>query len=199
VRPSSTHRFDTVTLWLHWVTAALVLAQFATALSLDHVAPSQIDGVLGVHRSTGVLLWLLTAARLAWRASLMQVPPPDDVRLRRLAARTVEYCLYLLLLVQPATGLADTVFRAHGFSLFGLAIPPLVARSKAIYHVAHSLHAVGGWLLASLIGLHSAAALFHGLVLRDQVLQAMLPRLGGGPAITPATDAVSRPVAADER
>ncbi len=174
---ASTPRFDMVTLWLHWITAVLVLAQFATVISLDYVEPAQIDLVLAVHRSTGLLLWGLTAARLIWRLTLMRVPPPDPKMplLQRLAARANEYALYLLLLVQPVTGLADSLFHARAFPVFGMTVPVLVAKSKPIYHAAHSLHEAGGWLLAGLVGLHTAAALFHRLVLRDGVLQSMLP------------------------
>ena len=184
---ASTPRFDTVTLWLHWITAALVVAQFATAISLGQVEPAQIDLVLAVHRSTGLLLWGLTAARLAWRLTLMRVPPADPKMpsLQRLAARTNEYALYLLLLVQPVTGLTDSLYRAHAFPVFGMTVPMLVAKSKPIYHAAHSLHEAGGWLLACLIGLHTAAALFHRFVLRDGVLQSMLPG-GQGRSVSPA-------------
>ncbi len=194
---ASTSRFDTVTLWLHWITAALVLAQFATALSLDHIDPSRIDLVLAVHRSTGLALWGLAAARLIWRLTFMRLPAADRAypRLQRLAARANEYAVYLLLLVQPATGLADTLFRAHPFSVFGLSVPILVAKSKPIYKAAHSLHEAGGWALAGLIGLHTAAALFHRLVLRDQVLQAMLPRFGR-PAEAVQPPAVKAPTGA---
>jgi cytochrome b561 len=173
---ASTPRFDAVTLWLHWIVAALVLAQFATAFSLDHVEPAQIDLVLAAHRSTGLLLWSLAAARLVWRLTLMQVPPADPKipRPQRHAARANQYALYLLLLVQPVTGLADSLFHAHAFPVFGMTVPVLVARSKPIYRAAHILHEAGGWLLASLVGLHTAAALFHRFVLRDGVLQSML-------------------------
>ena len=185
---ASTPHFDMVTLWLHWITAALVLSQFATALSLDQISPSQIDLVLAVHRSTGLLLWGLTAARLVWRRTLMRIPPTDPKMpsLQRLAARANEYALYLLLLVQPVTGLTDSLYRAHAFPVFGMTVPVLVAKSKPIYHAAHSLHEAGGWLLAGLVGLHTAAALFHRLVLRDGVLQSMLP---GGPrqSVSPIT------------
>ena len=37
-------------------------------------------------------------------------------------------------------------------------------------------HAIGAKALMALIGLHAGAALFHRLVLRDGVLQRMLPR-----------------------
>jgi cytochrome b561 len=185
---ASTPRFDAVTLWLHWITAVLVLCQFATAFSLDHLEPAQIDLVLAVHRSTGLLLWGLTAARLVWRLTLMQVPPTDPrmPSLQRLAARANEYALYLLLLVQPVTGLTDSLFRAHAFPVFGMTVPVLVAKSKPIFHAAHGLHQAGGWLLAGLVGLHTAAALFHRLVLRDGVLQSMLPA-GRRQSASPAT------------
>ena len=197
--PASPPRFDKATIWLHWITAALVLAQFATALSLDHVEPSHIGLVLGVHRSTGLLLWALTAVRLVWRLSFMRVPPADSARprLQRLAARANEYALYLLMLVQPATGLADSLFHAHPFPVFGLSVPVLVAKSKLIYKAAHSLHEAGGWLLAGLIGLHTTAALFHRLVLRDGVLQAMLPSFGR-PAGAAEPQAPSAPATANE-
>ncbi|MDQ2861186.1 MAG: cytochrome b/b6 domain-containing protein [Pseudomonadota bacterium] len=170
-------RFDVLTLWLHWLTATLVLAQFATAWSVDRVDPAQVDLVLAVHRSTGVLLWTLTVGRLAWRLTFMRLPPPAPTmpQLQRLAVRANEYALYLLLLLQPITGMVDSLFRAHPFPLFGLAVPVLVAKSKPIYHTAHTLHEAGGWFLLSLIGLHTAAALFHQLVLRDGVFQSMWP------------------------
>ncbi len=197
---ASTSRFDAATLWLHWTTAALVLAEFATALSLDHIEPSRIGLVLAIHRSTGLLLWGLTAARVVWRLTFMRVPPGDPAypRLQRLAARANEYALYLLLLVQPATGLADSLFRAHPFSVFGLPVPILLAKSKPIYRAAHSLHEAGGWALAGLIGLHTAAALFHRLVLRDGVLQAMLPSFGR-PAGAVQSRALSAPAGAPPR
>ncbi|HZC16521.1 MAG TPA: hypothetical protein VE309_07160, partial [Caulobacteraceae bacterium] len=90
-------------------------------------------------------------------------------------------------------GLADSLFHAHPFSVFGLSVPVLVAKSKPIYKAAHKLHEAGGWALAGLIGLHTAAGLFHRLVLRDGVLQATLPSFRPAARATP-----SAPVAADK-
>ena len=39
----------------------------------------------------------------------------------------------------------------------------------------HQIHSVSAWVLLGLIGLHILAALFHRFVLRDEVLQSMLP------------------------
>ena len=49
------------------------------------------------------------------------------------------------------------------------------AGNKALTLLFHQIHTVSAWLLLGLIGLHVLAALFHRLVLKDEVLQSMLP------------------------
>jgi cytochrome b561 len=46
---------------------------------------------------------------------------------------------------------------------------------KALSEIFEWLHEFGAWALLSLIGLHAAAALFHGLIARDGVFRRMLP------------------------
>jgi cytochrome b561 len=50
-----------------------------------------------------------------------------------------------------------------------------MARDKALASRFHAFHELGAWLLLGLIGLHVAAALFHGVVKRDGVLASMWP------------------------
>jgi len=175
---STPSRFDALAIRLHWTTALLVLAQFATALSLAYVAPRRIDALLAIHRSTGLLLWGVTAARVAWRLTFMDVPPAAAAipGWQRLAAGANAFALYVLLLVQPVTGLVDSIYHAHPFTVFGLTVPVLTAKARPVYRAAHSLHEAGAWLLTGLVALHAAAALFHRFVRRDEVLQGMLPR-----------------------
>jgi cytochrome b561 len=40
------------------------------------------------------------------------------------------------------------------------------------------VHGILAWVLFALIGLHVVAALFHRFVLKDHVLQRMLPHAG---------------------
>jgi cytochrome b561 len=86
-----------------------------------------------------------------------------------------EYGLYGFLLVQPLTGLANTLLHGRPFALFVWQVPAWFAPYKAISHLFQTLHELGSWMLLALIGIHAAAALFHGLILRDGVLQRMLP------------------------
>ena len=53
--------------------------------------------------------------------------------------------------------------------------PALFAPDRAFAQVFELLHELGAWALLALIGLHAVAAIFHALILRDGVLQRMLP------------------------
>jgi cytochrome b561 len=133
--------------------------------------------LLAVHRSTGVATWIVVVGRLVWRAGFAHVPPfPVSMPpLQRLIAKANEYGLYALLVLQPLTGLGDTVFRGHPFVLFGLTVSRLFKPDKAAFHALHAAHELGAVALALLVAVHAGAALLHGLVLRDGVLQRMLP------------------------
>jgi superoxide oxidase len=79
------------------------------------------------------------------------------------------------LLVQPVTGLGNVLFHGRSFSLFIWEMPALLAPDPAVRSLFVKAHELGAKALMVLIGLHAGAALFHGLVLRDGVLQRMLP------------------------
>lgn len=178
------HRFDKVSMVLHWTTVLLVIFQLVTAF-LPHEGPGARD-LLMLHRSAGVLTLTVVIARLGWRAAFAHAPPlPRGMAvLQRSLARANEYGLYFMLLVQPASGLADALFHGRPVVLFGLRVPALMPANKPLFHLAGEIHERGAWVLMALIGLHVGAAVFHGLVLRDGVVQRMLPqrRWSGSPA-----------------
>ena len=171
--------FDAVTIAVHWTTVVLVLALFALGWSI-HRAPDAETArrLAAAHRSLGVSLWTLSLLRLVWRFTGARFPafPQTMPRPQQLAAKLSEYGLYLMLLVQPATGMAQSVYRGKAFPLlFGLRVPALVARDKAMVVLFHEVHEQGAWVSAGLIGLHACAGLFHALVLKDGVFQSMVP------------------------
>ena len=177
-----THRppFDGVTIGLHWITAFLVLALFATAW-LHAVAEEQKSDftplLLQIHRSAGVVVWTVTVLRLAWRLTWARLPPfPAQMSAtHRTVVKLNEYGLYALLLGQPATGLLTTLFGGRSFVLLAWQIPPLFPRDEAIRAAFHSIHELGAWTLAIMVAGHAGMALFHHFALRDDVLACMAP------------------------
>jgi cytochrome b561 len=172
--------FDSVTIGLHWITAFLVLALFVTAW-LHAVAEEQKSDftplLLQIHRSIGVVVWAVTALRLMWRLTRARLPPfPTQMTAaHRAVVKLSEYGLYALLLGQPATGLLTTLFGGRPFGLLMWRIPPLLSRDDAIRAAFHSAHELGAWTLAIMVAGHAGMALFHHVVLRDDVLACMAP------------------------
>ena len=170
--------FDGVTIFVHWTTVILVLGLFLVAWLLGQAQDGEAaTRLLTLHRSLGVSLWCLTVLRLLWRLTGAKFPPfPASMPpVQQLAAKLSEYGLYALLLVQPATGVAQSLYRGKAFDLFLWPVPVIVARDRDLVHLFHALHAWGAWALAGLVGLHALAGLFHAFVLRDGVFQSMWP------------------------
>jgi len=187
-RPIATARtivrrpFDSVTIWLHWTTALIVLAMFATAWlrsrSLLHDDALRA-ALLQTHRSLGVTIWIMTVFRLVWRLTNATMPPfpPTMTNAHRSLVRWTEYGLYAMLFVQPLTGMGATLFNGRPFALFAWRIAPLLSENRALSSVLHLVHECGAWAFAALVAGHAAAALVHHFVLRDDVLKCMAPAI----------------------
>jgi superoxide oxidase len=137
--------FDTLTITLHWTTLLIVLTLFGSALLYVRVEEHPWAApLLQVHRSLGVMIWSITVLRLLWRVTGDRFPafPVSMTARHRLIARLSEYALYALLLIQPATGLAQTILRGRSFELFAWSIPQLVARDVALVGIFRAAHEI---------------------------------------------------------
>src|SRR6202051_3960618 len=177
--PAEGARFDQTSIALHWLTVLLIVSQFASAWLhevIDHETSFAMV-LLTMHRTTGGLTWTVVVARLVWRRYFACLPPfpPSMPKLQQSIAKANEYGLYVLLLAQPITGLGNVLFHGRPFSLLIWEAPALLEPNPAIRSLFVGAHEFGAKALVVLIGLHAGAALFHGLVLRDGVLQRMLP------------------------
>jgi superoxide oxidase len=183
----SRRRFDIVTIGLHWATVILIAGLFGSAWLLLASDREHAAILLTVHRSLGVVTWAVAIIRLGWRLSYAYLPPfPQNMpKGQQRLAKTSEYGLYALLLLQPLIGLAQSLTRGRHFMLFAWQVPKVMAGDKPLTVLFHQIHTLSAWVLLGLIGLHILAALFHRFVLRDEVLQSMLPRRAS-PAAGPA-------------
>ena len=181
-------RFDSVSVTLHWLTVFLILIQFSSVWSLKFVDEHGRVGtmILDMHRSSGLLVWFVTVMRLVWRHNFAYLPPfPENLpKLQQTFAKASEYSLYVLLLIQPVTGLGRSLLRGRPFDLFFWQVPAL-RENDPVRHLFGEVHEIGAKLLLALIAIHAGAALFHRLVLRDGVLQRMLPRLPAQTSLSP--------------
>ena len=178
--PHTRPPFDALTIALHWSTLLLILGSLGTALlhseTRDH---SSAQFLLHMHRSVGVTIWALTALRLGWRLTRARMPhfPMSMTASHRLIVRLSEYGLYALLLLQPGTGLGQSLLQGRSFEVFGWNVPAIFARDLQLSAAFQEAHELGAWCLIVLAGMHASAALIHHFILRDDVLETMAPAL----------------------
>jgi superoxide oxidase len=186
-------RFDTVTITLHWITLLLVLAMIGTGLLYGPMEDRPwAPPLLWAHRSMGVIIWMITVVRLSWRLTGARFPefPTSMTRLHRFAVRLSEYGLYVLLLTQPLTGLAQTVSRGEPFELLAWTVPSVVSKHFGYVVLFYAVHKLGAWCLIGLVSLHASAALFHHFIRRDDILETMAPILRRKRELDPAATTI---------
>src|SRR5689334_17488815 len=108
---------------LHWIIAAAVLAQVALGWWMLGIPKEPVGlraGWFNLHKSIGLSIALLVLVRLAWRARHPAPPLADAPAWQRHAAHVTHALLYLCLLVQPASGLAGSLFTRYPVKYFGM-------------------------------------------------------------------------------
>lgn len=180
-QPDDTPVYDPVARRLHWANAMLALVTILLAWCLLG-APRHDDArglLLTLHGSFGIAVLVLMLFWAGWRTR--HAAPPLRPKLRRIEvalAGSTQTAIFLLLVALPVTGYLSLAAAGRSVSLFGLvAIPPLVAASGRLSQIAIALHLLGEFLIYGLVALHIGAALLHGFIRRDGILERMLPKV----------------------
>ncbi|MEQ1900519.1 MAG: cytochrome b [Devosia sp.] len=177
---SATDRYDRTTIGFHWLTAALVLVLFGSSLLWNYAPRSWgLRWLEGTHVSLGIALAAVLVARLIWRLVAGRKLETAVGGVAALASRAVHGLLYVLLAAQVALGFGLRWLQGETFSFFGLfSIPSLFDSNRELAHQFEQLHNLTAWAMIYLVAGHAAAALIHRYLLRDGVLQRMLPMAG---------------------
>lgn len=169
--------YDAVAIALHWATAVLVIANFALAQTWDWFAKPTTKAMEDLHMSFGVLLTVVILARLAWRWLPGHQVPSLEAGWVRMASKGTHYLLYALLVAEAALGFAFRWGAGRPMAFFGTGIPPMIGEiTKPLRRELRQFHEWIAWAIIVLALLHAAAALYHHYVLKDRVLERMLPR-----------------------
>lgn len=174
---TAVNRYDTTTIILHWLTALLVVTNFALA-QIWHFLPShgaQQASLKHVHISFGVVLAAVLVARIIWRLTHRHRFADTAGRVAGFAARTVHFLLYGLLTAMVLTGLGKRWIPGKPVMLFGLPIPSPFAFDPAWRPYVNTIHHYAGWTIIIMSALHAIAALVHHYGRQDGVLRRMLP------------------------
>ena len=163
---------------MHWLVAVTVVGLFSLGLWMVGLTyyDSWYRTAPALHKSIGVSLFLLVAARLAWRLwQPRPAPLASHSMLERRLARTVHGLLYLLLFAVMSSGYLISTADGRAIEVFGLfGVPATIVELPDQADTAGSIHLALAITLVSLAGIHALAALKHHFIDRDQTLRRML-------------------------
>jgi cytochrome b561 len=172
-------RYKSIVVWIHWITAALVVTQVIIGFTFDEFmerGPARSE-VFAWHKTLGATILVLALVRLAVR--LLNPPPPyptDFPKWERFLAVWNHRLFYLLLIALPLTGLAAVSGRAEDGTvplLFGLKLPaiPGIAPENDFGDV----HGILVLTTLALVVLHVGAALYNQFGSSTNVADRMPP------------------------
>ena len=158
---------------LHWLTAALVLFQIPAGLL---IVSFDLGFIYNLHKSVGVVILAVIVVRLPWRLTHPAPPLPADIpQPQRLAALTMHWALYVLLVVQPILGWIATSAYPAPVPFFGLfEMPHIWWEDRALSDRLFAIHRWLGIAMGGLLVGHIGAALYHHFIRRDAVLLRMV-------------------------
>ena len=182
-------RYGTVAMALHWLIAALILLDFALALSFSHFDPGSpfyLSFAYDQHMSVGMMVLVLSVLRVGWRL-LHRVPPLPAAMGSgmRLLARCSHALLYVFMLAAPLSGWVVLSVRKKPPPLAGNLSWPNLQFLTDLGHPARTVihnaflpgHIWLSYIGMTLVGVHVLAALYHHYFKHDDVLRRMLPRV----------------------
>ena len=171
-------RYGWVAIFIHWIMALAIIGMFILGkfmVDLDYyslwyqIAPD-------THRSIGLLIAALLLVRFAWRIA-NPAPVIEGKQWEKRIAHTVHLSFYLLLLMIVISGYLITTADGQGVTFFGwFDVPAFISGIDHQEDIAGEVH---NWLAIAtmlLAGLHTAAALKHHFIERDNTLLKMFGR-----------------------
>jgi cytochrome b561 len=160
---------------LHWLMAVLLLAMLFIGAGMAATVSDRYSLLLSIHRPLGIAILILVMLRFANRLISPPPPLPDTLPpIQRLAAHASHLLLYALMFIMPLVGWGMLSAGGYPIVLYGpWHLPPILPQDAELYAVLRQSHTVLAYLLFATFLAHLAAALFHGLIRRDGVLESM--------------------------
>ena len=172
-------RYGTLSMGLHWLMLLLLIAVYAS-INLREFFPKGSDLRLAfkaAHFMLGLSVLVLVSLRLyarlsAPRPSIIPVLAPWQQR----GSALMHFALYGLMFCMPLLGWLLLSAAGKPIPFFGLELPALIAKNKALAHTIKEIHETLGTAGYFLIAAHAAAGLYRHYFRRGNTLTRMLPQ-----------------------
>lgn len=179
-------RYSRTAIFLHWAIALGLVFQLALGWRFENEkVGGELFWLYQLHKSVGITILLLSLLRLAIRLTVERPrPEADSIWARRLAG-AVHAGLYAVMIGGPLTGwlLVSTAKLRVPTVLFGTVPWPHFpftagfegAARNNLHDIGENAHSILAWIGVGLFVLHVVGALRHQWLLRQPLMERMLP------------------------
>ncbi len=194
---TSTSRYNTMAIILHWLIAIFILVMFATGWFMADIPKEGAKQAsydlfnLGIytwqlaeevtartfyfnlHKSLGITIFALILVRIFWR--ITHKPPAMLTTykpIERKVATGTHHLLYLLMIAVPVAGLVTGITSKYGLKWFGIEFIAGTG-NQALHNLSGEAHELLTFVLLALIILHFVGALKHKVIDKDGTMKRM--------------------------
>jgi cytochrome b561 len=161
---------------LHWLMAAMILTMLFIGVAMV-ASVGNYHKLVSLHRPLGIAILILAIVRIINRKFTTLPPFPSTMSpMERRVATASEKLLYALMILLPLVGWGMLSAGNYPIVMFGpVHLPPILPAHPMLFAVLRKTHTVLAFLLFFTFLAHLTAVLFHTLVIRDRLLNRMVP------------------------
>ncbi len=161
---------------MHWISALAIIGLFAVGLWMVDLSyySEWYRTAPHYHRSIGILLAIVTVARIAWK-HITASPKAEGKAYEVAAAKLAHAVMYVLLITIFITGYLISTSDGRGIEVFNwFTVPGAGELFPNQSDLAGEIHFYSAWAVILIAGLHALAALKHHFIDKDNTLRKML-------------------------
>ena len=174
-----TARYSRTAMLLHWALAFLLVFNFALGERTEDLRQGpELFWVMQLHKSIGITVLLLSFWRLGLRLVTKRPAKAADGPVLQLASSAVHWGFYAVMILVPLSGwvLVSTAKVQLPTLLFGaIPWPHLPNWGHDVHEAAEEVHEIFAKLMLPLIALHVVGAIRHQFLLKDALVERMVP------------------------
>ncbi|MGL6312654.1 cytochrome b [Vibrio sp. WXL103] len=166
------------TVVLHWLVALAFIGVFGLGLYMVDLprSPDKFE-LYAIHKSVGLLILFVAAARIIWRLKEGAIQPASSLPAwQEKLGKAVHGILMLATIAMPLSGILMSIGGGRAIELFGLELIAAGEKMPLLQQSANTVHTFAVNALLVIFALHVAGALKHQLIDKDGTLTRMLGR-----------------------
>lgn len=169
-------KFSHITISLHWIIAIGMIVMIAFGIYIEDLPRSPDKGeLIGLHKSFGILIFVLAVIRIFWRIkNKFPTPISTLTKWQEIIAKLTHWVLIIGTVLMPISGVLMSVGGGHPIGFFGIELIAGGEKIEALGKVGHIMHGMGGNLMILFIMLHVAGAIKHQFIDKDGTISRML-------------------------